>query len=277
MVAWVLGAVNESLEVVLGGAVTTNELQCVAHYADETGTAFTEDSNQVNTSGTTPVTLVAAPAANTRRLISDFSIHNRDTSDQTITVQLNIGGTTYIIYKSDLVVDSTLRLDGSTIGGQAFSSKYPPSATDPATPPPVEGDIYYNTVLDMIMMWDGTRSKWLSIESSVIQFGGAGITATGSYYSGTDGLVLSATNGYTAHFNGTIVSFGYTRDDTDAMTFDIVESGTSRATVASAAVAGQATNLDGNFTQGGVLAVTNQAGGNATTNATGWVRVKWRI
>ena len=77
-------------------------------------------------------------------------------------------------------------------------------------------------------------------------------------------------------YDGTIVGLGYTRDDADAATFDVVEGGASRATLASAATSGKSNALDGDFSADGVLAVVNQAGGNTMSDVIGWVKVKFR-
>ena len=271
----VLANTNESLQVVLDGAVTTNELQCTAHYADDNGTSFVEGMTSINTNGATPITLVAAPAASTRRLISDWTIYNRDTVVQNVTVRIDIGGTPYIVYKIAVPSYSTLNMDGTVSGEQAWFDQYPPSATDPAGTP-AEGEHYYNTALDTMMQYDGTRSKWLSMESIVFLFGRSGNTPAGSYYRGSDGLLLSATSGYPVLYNATLVGFGYTRTDTDAATFVVAEDGVSRATIASSAVSGVDNTLNANVTAGGVIAVLNQAGGNITSNVQGYVRLKWR-
>jgi hypothetical protein len=87
---------------------------------------------------------------------------------------------------------------------------------------------------------------------------------------------MSSTLGYPAFYDGTIVGFAYTRTDSDATTFEIVEDGTNRATLASAAVKGRSNTLDGDFSQDGVLAVRNASGGNTTSNVVAWVAIKWR-
>ena len=140
-----------------------------------------------------------------------------------------------------------------------------------------DGDKYYDTNLDMEMRYDAGRAKWLSIEVMTLMFGRDGNTNVGQYYrGGADGRVMSSTIGYTMPFAGTIIGLGYTRTDTDAATFDVVEGGTSRATLATAAASGQSRALDGDFSQNGILAVQNQAGGNIVSNVVGWVQVKFR-
>lgn len=140
-----------------------------------------------------------------------------------------------------------------------------------------DGDKYYDTNLDMEMRYDATRAKWLSVETMTLMFGRDGNTGAANYYrGGADGRVMSSTLGYIMPFAATVVGIGYTRTDSDAATFDVVEGGTSRATLASAATSGQSRALNGDFAQNGILAVRNQAGGNTTSNVIGWVQVKYR-
>jgi hypothetical protein len=150
------------------------------------------------------------------------------------------------------------------------------SATDPTIPAPADGDRYYNTVLKLEMQYDSTRAKWLSIESATLPFGRVGNTALGSYFRGMDGILLSSTEGYTAPRNGTIVEMGYTRTDVDAATIQVVEGGTTRASLATAAVSGSSVALDGDFTSGGVLAVRNALAGNVVSDMHGFFVVRWR-
>jgi hypothetical protein len=147
---------------------------------------------------------------------------------------------------------------------------------NPTSPTPAQGDRYYNTVLQMEMQYDSIRSKWLSVDSSVLLFGRNGNTTAGTYYQGIGNLALSATRGYPAFYNGTIVDLGYTRADNDATTFEFVANGGLVYGLASAATNGISTNADGDFTQGQILALRNVAGGNTTTNVQAWVRIKWR-
>jgi len=48
---------------------------------------------------------------------------------------------------------------------------YPPSATNPTTPPPSDGDMYYNTTFESWQYYDATRTKWLSITECVYSWG----------------------------------------------------------------------------------------------------------
>jgi hypothetical protein len=151
---------------------------------------------------------------------------------------------------------------------------YANSATDPTAPAPAEGDRYYNTTLEMEMRYDGSRSKWLSVETCIINASDQGTLNNGSYFQ-VGALRMSATRGYTAMFAGTVVSLGYTRSDSDAASFAVTDAGSTIASVASSAVSGQDTTLDGDFVQGAVIAMRND-GANALSNGIVWCRLKWR-
>lgn len=139
-----------------------------------------------------------------------------------------------------------------------------------------DGDLYYNTVLEKWMAYDGTRSKWLSIESNTIQVGNNGNVPVGTYFRGIAGQLLSDTIGYTAEWNGTVIGLTWTRNDADAATFNVKADGVTIESSASAAVSGYDNTLDGDFAQGEVLAVENDAGGNAVQIPQIWVKFKWR-
>jgi len=206
-------------------------------------------------------------------LIQNSNVILSDAGDMTFT-----GGTTLSV---DNVAEATA---GNGVVVNTIRN-YGKAAADPAGPPaPADGDTYYNTALRMNMVYDGSRSKWLSVESAEFHFGRDGVTAVGQYYRAADGRVMGPTGGaaflgWYAIRSGTVVSLGYTRSDSDAATFDVVRGGVSIATVASAAIAGRDITLNADFTFGDVLAVLNQAGGgnNPTSDVIGWIRVKWRV
>jgi hypothetical protein len=149
-----------------------------------------------------------------------------------------------------------------------------PAAADPAAGS--AGDMYYNTVLEMWMSYDATRGKWLSFEGDTFQVGQNGTVPVGVYYKGVAGKTLSASLGYTAPFNGTVVSLTYTRTDSDLTAHEVMASGAQIESVSSAATSGYDNSLDGDFSQGNILAVRNDSAGNATRDAQIWVRLKWR-
>ena len=104
----ILDATNKLLEVVLGGAVSTNQLPVVASYVDVTTAAYTPGANDTATNDGTDVTIVAAPAASTQRQVKFISVKNEDTAVATVTIKLKSGATDRIIVEITLPVDATL-------------------------------------------------------------------------------------------------------------------------------------------------------------------------
>lgn len=199
---------------------------------------------------------VSGPASSTDNAIARFN-----------------GTTGKVIQNSSATVDDNGNIDNSE-GTYNGVRHYGNSATDPATPAPAEGDRYYNTSLEMEMRYDGSRSKWLSVESSTFQSSDAFSLSSGGYHQNGN-VRFTATRGLTAHHNGTVVSLGYTRSDSDSATFAVTADGTTIASLASTATSGQSTTLDGDFDQGDVLGTRND-GPNAISNSQVWVRVRWR-
>lgn len=109
----VLNATTESIVVAMSGVAATTNPDFTSAYADDTGSSFTEGSNDGALNGTSSVTLVAAPAASTRRVVKNITICNRDTAAVTITVSLDNNGTLRNIAKVTLAVNDTWTLDGA--------------------------------------------------------------------------------------------------------------------------------------------------------------------
>lgn len=106
---------TDKIEVVLGGAITTVQLQCVASYQDVTSAGLTipQASNQTLTNNTTAVTLVAAPAASTNRQVVQMSVFNSDSVYATVTVKKDVSGTDYVFVTALLQVGDTLQWSSS--------------------------------------------------------------------------------------------------------------------------------------------------------------------
>lgn len=105
----VLTETTDNLQVVLGGAVTTNQLQCVSSWRDITTTAYTPGRTVVSSNNTTDVNIVAAPASSTQRVVDLLSVYNADTADATVTIKLDANGTEYILWKDVLSPGNTVR------------------------------------------------------------------------------------------------------------------------------------------------------------------------
>lgn len=112
MNTFVLDATTKSITAVMAGAPATTNPDFTTAYADATATAFIEGSNDGVMNGTTPVTIVAAPAASTRRVIKSITIMNRDTVAVVITLNLVSAGGTRQIVKVTLAVGETFTTDG---------------------------------------------------------------------------------------------------------------------------------------------------------------------
>jgi hypothetical protein len=98
----------------MSGAAATTNPSFVTAYSDDNGTTFVEGSSDGALNGTTQVTMVASPAASTRRLIKTIYVENADTAAVTITVTLNNSGTLRNIAKVTLQVGDTWSTDGTT-------------------------------------------------------------------------------------------------------------------------------------------------------------------
>jgi len=98
----ILSETTDNLQIVLGGAITTNQLQCFTSWRDRTSTTFVAGRTVTNTNSTTDVTLAAAPAASTQRIVDFISVFNNDTVNATVTIKLDANGTEYKLFVTTL-------------------------------------------------------------------------------------------------------------------------------------------------------------------------------
>jgi len=113
MALLILDSTSKSIVVAMSGAAATTNPDFTAAWADNNGTTFTEGATDGALNGTSSVTLVAAPAASTRRTIKAITIENKDTAAVTLTVSYNNGGTLRTIAKVTLNVGDTWTTDGT--------------------------------------------------------------------------------------------------------------------------------------------------------------------
>ncbi len=101
---------TDKIEVLLSGAVTTNQLPCVASWQDITSLGMTlpMSASQVVTNNTTVTDFIVAPSASTTRQVTEINIYNNDTVAATITVQKDVSGTNYLLTKCLLQAGDTL-------------------------------------------------------------------------------------------------------------------------------------------------------------------------
>lgn len=109
----VLDATTKSIVAVMSGAQATTNPDFTAAWADNTGSAFTEGASDGAFNGTNSVTIVAAPAAATRRIIRSITMENRDTAPVTITLSYDNNGTLRTIAKVTLQVGDTWTTNGT--------------------------------------------------------------------------------------------------------------------------------------------------------------------
>lgn len=107
-----LTTTNDKLQIVLGGSVTTNQLQCVTSYKIFTTSATTDGKLAVNTNNTTDVDLAGAPSSGEVYDIQNINIFNNDTVAQTVTVKLDVSGTETILYKGVVGVNDVISWSG---------------------------------------------------------------------------------------------------------------------------------------------------------------------
>lgn len=105
-----LPSVNHSLVVRTTSAITTNNLEYTVQYCDftTTTTGVSYGTNQgKNLTNTPDRTLLAAPAANTIRVIRGFTINNTDTASAEVQIDMAVSGTNYRLYTVTLAAKAT--------------------------------------------------------------------------------------------------------------------------------------------------------------------------
>ena len=112
---------TDLLQIVLDGAVTTNELDWVATFHKHVAgpDQIKEDiSNGGVSNGTTDVTVVPGPVESVHVHVemSELHIHNTDTASATVTVKLDRNGTEYILHTATLAADAELQY----VSGRGF-------------------------------------------------------------------------------------------------------------------------------------------------------------
>jgi hypothetical protein len=113
----ILDATTRKIELKLGGAVTTNELDITGGYVDwdaPTVSVVEETPVLAQSNGATPVAIIDVPAgADTRRHGKELFVRNRDTVAATVIIQYNDNGTIYELGSWTLDPDDTLQyIDG---------------------------------------------------------------------------------------------------------------------------------------------------------------------
>jgi len=146
----------------------------------------------------------------------------------------------------------------------------------PSSPSPGNGDTYYDTTINSQMIYDGTRSKWLSVESCTFQYG-SNKDREDQYLYMPGNLQGNSNRGYATPLDATIVAIGYTRDDaSDTPTFQARSNGSSVAIIASAANITEGVDSTINIDVSAVDHINGYVSGDKAKHPTFWVRLKWR-
>jgi len=96
----ILNSTTQTLEIVLGSAVATNQSPVTVDYVSFTSSATTPSVQLSTTNSTTAVTILSAPASSTQYKINGITVANKDTSPITITIQINDNSVIYAVAQS---------------------------------------------------------------------------------------------------------------------------------------------------------------------------------
>lgn len=103
-----LTTTNDKIQIVLGGAITTNQLQCLTTYKIYTTSTTTDGKLAVNTNNTTDVDLAGPPSSGETYDIQNINVYNKDTVAATVTIKLDVSGTETILYKGVVGVNDVI-------------------------------------------------------------------------------------------------------------------------------------------------------------------------
>jgi hypothetical protein len=112
------------LQVLLGEAIATEQLEVNASWGDYKSPAFTPGGTDLATNGVTPVDVVPAPAADTARMVKDLTVYNADTIGHVVILQV-VGGSGTRRRYADYIPPG-----GSLIVGESKSVNAPASVSD---------------------------------------------------------------------------------------------------------------------------------------------------
>lgn len=239
----VLDATTESIVVAMSGAAATTNPDFTSAYADDTGSAFTEGSNDGALNGTNSVTLVAAPAAATRRVVKNITIYNRDTAAVTITVSFNNNSTLRNIAKVTLQVGDTWTTDGTfdTNGALKQTLGTVNLASVTGVLPIANGGTGATSFASANIPATNTTNTFTALQTF-----GAGLTVSSGTLSDSAGDVRSIPQ------SGSAKTSAYTLSISD--NGDYIQLGSG----------GAITIPDGVFSAGNAVSVFNNTSGNAT-------------
>lgn len=192
-----LDATNKSVRIFLAGAVATNQAVVNSDWGDNTATTYIAGSADFMTNGTTPVTIVAAPAASTQRIVQEINVYNADTAPMTVTIQTVSGANNRTQIVITLQVGERLSY-AKDEGWSVFNS---------------DGARKVTTVTSMAQTQSGLKNKLINGDYRINQVGfaggalGAGVYGYDMWKAGAGGcnVTANATTGVLTHTSGPLV------------------------------------------------------------------------
>lgn len=129
-----LNGIKDEIRIVLGSAVTTNELDCTLFFSNSSTPAIPKGRTLNKTNGTTPVTLLSGEQGTTSLSCTSLSVHNTDTVSATVTISYYNGSSNFILKKQLLTPGQSLEYtidDGFFLKNRLFplTAKAAASAT----------------------------------------------------------------------------------------------------------------------------------------------------
>lgn len=225
---------------------------------------------------------------------TDVAVNNLKVSN--VTTNLSIGtktGTTLDVNSSDgtnatvpavtiteagvMTAADKVKLDGIEAGAQV-SNHLGTFAADPVVPA-AGGETYFNSTINSTMVYDLSRTKWLSIANIMYGFSRNGNTAAGSYFNMTGGILMTPTvTGYPTAVNATLVTIQISRTDLDAVTIEVAADGVAvgEITLGANVTSGTAI-LNADITHPAILTTRVKSGTNTVTDCAGTFAIKLRV
>lgn len=200
---------TKKLQVVLSGAVTTNQMEISVYYYDmipQATTTLRRGGTKVAMSNnTTDVDIMDAPTLHgTVRNVHTIMIHNKDTVTQTVTVKLDDAGTETILVKQSVAAGESLTYEDNA-GWEILSPITPPFVD---TTPIVHGsaDVTKFLRIEVDGITTSTTRVWTVADADIKPAGHAtGLTSTRvPYATGSTGGVLTDSANLT--FDGTTLT-----------------------------------------------------------------------
>lgn len=98
----VLANTTDTIKAVLGGSITTNQLQVTSAWRDINTSTYTPGRTVADTNNTTAVDIVTAPSASIQRVVDSIICYNSDTVSALVTITYNANGDSQTIWKGTL-------------------------------------------------------------------------------------------------------------------------------------------------------------------------------